>query len=546
MFLLRFLSFLIGKKKAIKSVDSHTKDSDINYHFSNGLKLQLEEKFEEAERFYELVLGEDPNHFDSLHHLGILYFQTGNFSLSAEFINKAILLNPNNAASYSNLGLTLQKLGRYEESVASFDLAIQIHPYYHEAFFNRGISLYDLGRFEEAVESYDKAILLKPDYVDAFTNKGASLYAMRRLEDAVESYDQAISINPRFADAYANLGIALHDLKRFDEAIAGYDRALSINPIYEVALWNKANALLLNGDYELGWHFYEWRWKIKDLGIQHGNFSQPVWSGAESLEGKTILIHCEQGLGDSIQFCRYAKLVKNLGAKVVFEVPSPLATLFRDLDGVDQLIEKGSPSPSFDFHCLLMSLPLAFKTHIATIPTPTSYLTSDAALREAWKLKLGEKTKPRVGIVWSGSTEHKNDKNRSLSLRQLLKHLPLNYEYVSLQKEIRDTDMETLRESSVKHFGDSLKDFTDTAALCCLMDLVISVDTSVAHLCGALGKKTLILLPYVPDWRWLLDRTDSPWYDSVQLYRQSIDRQWDSVLQQINTDLASIFGSPQS
>ena len=281
----------------------------------------------------------------------------------------------------------------------------------------------------------------------------------------------------------------------------------------------------------------EWRWKKEDGVKIRRNFKQPLWLGKEDLTDKVILLHAEQGLGDSIQFCRYAKLVKQRGAYVLLEVPTALLGLLDGLEGIDVLIAKGQTLPAFDFHCPLLSLPLAFETDFTNIPCPTPYLAASASKCEAWTKRLGEKTKMRVGLVWSGSTTHKNDHNRSLTLKQLLPYLPDSCEYVSLQKEIRLEDKEFLDSSGILQYSEELEDFTDTAALCALMDLVISVDTSVAHLAGAMGKATWVLLPNAPDWRWLLDRDDSPWYPSVKLYRQGIDRQWLPVLERVAADL---------
>ena len=253
------------------------------------------------------------------------------------------------------------------------------------------------------------------------------------------------------------------------------------------------------------------------------------------------MLHAEQGFGDTIQFCRYAKLVSELGARVILQTPKALAPLLRELDGVDELRDMQQPLPDYDFHCPLMSLPLAFKTTLTTIPSTTRYLQATPEKLAAWVNKLGPKTKPRVGLVWSGNAAHKNDSNRSLTLEQLLICLPEGLDYISLHKEIRASDQEILdRQGTIRTFCHELNDFSETAALCELMDVVISVDTSVAHLASALGKETWVLLPYAPDWRWLLDRQDSPWYQSVRLYRQDEQRDWNNVLQKINTDLLAI------
>jgi len=262
------------------------------------------------------------------------------------------------------------------------------------------------------------------------------------------------------------------------------------------------------------------------------------FGGLEGLAGKPILIHSEQGLGDTIQFARYLPLLADRGARVVFELPASLLGVLQGMSGVSDFVVQGQALPAADFHCPLLSLPLAFKTTLESIPSPAPYLKADAQKVKQWSERLGPKSRPRIGLVWSGNSQHKNDHNRSILLESLLLQLPERFDWVSLQRDLRDADHRVLeRHPGLRHFGAELEDFTDTAALCALMDLVISVDTSVAHLSGALGRPTWILLPHLPDWRWLLDRHDSPWYASATLYRQETAGQWDNVIAQLNTDL---------
>ncbi len=302
---------------------------------------------------------------------------------------------------------------------------------------------------------------------------------------------------------------------------------------------------MLFGDLEDGFKLYEYRWKNKSIinllgGIR--NFSEPLWLGEESLKGKTIYLYAEQGLGDTIQFCRYVTLLAQLGANVILEVQPSLVNLLSRLEGVAKVIARGSSfSLNFDFQCPLLSLPLAFKTTVNSIPAPLSYLSCNEEKKLYWSEKLGTKSRPRVGLVWSGSTIHKNDKNRSLLLSQLIKFLPNSFQYICLQKEIREIDKKTFNEfGEIKFYGDELSDFSDTAALIDLMDLVVTVDTSVAHLAGSLGKKTWILLPYTPDFRWLLDRDDSPWYPSVKLLRQTKHGDWSLTLHNLRDELTAL------
>jgi tetratricopeptide (TPR) repeat protein/ADP-heptose:LPS heptosyltransferase len=504
--------------------------------FNTGLTYHQKGQLTQAQQFYAQVLVLQPDHFNATHLSGVIALQSKNPSLALELIGKALVINPNSADAYTHRGNALQELKLVEEALASYDKAIEIKPDHSLAYSNRGNALKQLKRMEEALVSYDAAIAIKPDHADSYSNRGTVLRELKRFEEAVASYDKAIEINPEHPQAHYNRGKALKELIRIEEALASYDKAIQIKPDLADAYWNKSLTLLLAGELIQGWKLYEWGWKNNHRGI-YRDFFQPLWLGLVDISGKTILLHSEQGLGDTIQFCRYVKLIKELGAKVLLEVPKPLMGLLHGLEGVDQLIECGKPLPDFEYHCPLMSLPLAFKTELVSIPNPTPYLVASPQKCNEWAQRLGAKTKPLVGLVWSGSTEHKNDHNRSLTLQLLSPCLSNLFEYVSLQKELREKDKQRLSVCDVKHYEDEIKDFSDTAAICELMDLVISVDTSVAHLAGAIGKKTWVLLPYAPDWRWLLHKDYSPWYQSIKIYRQPSPGDWDSVTQRVRQDL---------
>lgn len=471
--------------------------------FMQGVGLHQEGKLDQAKVFYELVIQANPQHFDALHLLGVLASQSKQDEAAVELIDRAIQINPRNEAFHSN----------------------------------RGIALKNLGRLDAALESFDKAIRIKPNYAEAYCNKGAVLHELRQLQAALASYDKALQIRPNYLEAHSNRGAVLRDLKRLGEAIASFDKAIRLKADYADAHWNKGLALLLAGDWESGLALFEWRWKRDKFTSRKQNFQQPLWLGAEPLQGKTILLHCEQGLGDTLQFCRYARQVKALGAHVVLEVQASLVALAHTLQGVDQVLPIGAPLPAFDYHCPLMSLPLAFKTTQHQLPNAVPYLHASPDKVALWERKLGSKTKPRVGLVWSGSVAIKGAPERSIQLEALLPHLPESMQYVCLQKELREVDTAAQKNSAIHYFGEEIADFTDTAALCELMDLVISIDTSTAHLAGALGKPTWVLLAHVPDWRWLLDREDNPWYPSARLFRQSADTDWSGVLQRIGEEL---------
>jgi hypothetical protein len=320
---------------------------------------------------------------------------------------------------------------------------------------------------------------------------------------------------------------------------------LAVRPDYAEAHLNEALLRLLIGDFDRGWAKYEWRWRIPSLALSERKF--PLWRGADAIDGKTILIHSEQGLGDAIQFCRYVSLVAARGARVILEVEKPLCELMTGLAGASAIIPKGSPLPHVDMQCPMLSLPLAFGTRLETIPSATPYLSVSAQALKAWQTRLGPKARPRVGLVWSGRSAHKNDRNRSISLRSLLSFFDIDATFVSLQTDVRADDAAVMKDrGDILDCGDALEDFADTAALVSQLDLVIAADTSVAHLAGALAKPVWVLLPYVPDWRWLLARDDSPWYPTARLFRQSQIGKWDDVIAQVRAALPEFIASRRS
>ena len=527
------------EQQAIASYDQaiELRPDYADAHYARGLALHKLKRVEEARMSYERAIQLRPDFVGAYINLGNALQELKLPADALRCYERVIELTPNSADAFNNRGNALKELKRFEEALDSFARAMQLNPHNPEIHNNLGVSLKAMNRLEEALISFDRAIELNPDYADAYNNLGVALHDLSRIEEALVKYDVAIKLRPDYAEAYNNRGLAFADIKRFEDAIASYDQAIHLKPEYAQPHWNKSLAFLVNANFEMGWPLYEWRWKNEDSVTSQRQFPQPLWHGTEDLAGKTIFLHAEQGFGDTLQFCRYATQVKLKGARVVMEAPKALLGLLNELNGVDELVEKGAPLPIFDFHCPLLSLPLAFKTDLTSIPSPSAYLAATPEKLELWSSKLGAKTKRRVGLVWSGSTIHKIDHNRSMTLETLLPYLPTDFEYVSLQKEVRELDAKVLANSDIRHFGDELIDFTDTAALCELMDVVIAVDTSVAHLAAAIGKPTWMLLPYAPDWRWLQDRNDSPWYTSVRLYRQEAHRRWDTALERMSKDL---------
>lgn len=511
-------------------------------HANKGNALRKLGQFEPALASYDHAIRLRPGHAETHFNRGIALKELGKYELAIGSYDQAISLNPGFLAAYANRGVALAALGRHEPAIASFDCANNLQSGISYTHLHRGISLHALGRHREAVESYQKCIALGSENAEAHHNLGISLMQLRQHEAAIASIDRAIALKPGFADAHANRALALHEIRQHEAAIAGYSQAITLQPGLRIAHRNLSHLHLQLGDYEKGWEKFEWRLRGDGNKTSRRTFAQPLWLGGESLAGKTILLHSEQGLGDTLQFCRYAKPVADRGARVILEIQKPLAKLLADLDGVATLAIKGDSLPSFQFHCPLMSLPLAFRTRIDSIPAANGYLKADDSRTEAWRIKLGPKTKPRIGLVWSGNHLHKNDLNRSIPLADFTRLLSDDFEYVCLQKDVKETDRGILAaHPEIRRFDTELGDFSDTAALCKLLDLVISVDTSVAHLAGALGKPVWILLPFNPDWRWLLERSDTPWYDSARLYREDRVKGWDEVFTNIGADLMRFF-----
>jgi tetratricopeptide (TPR) repeat protein len=364
------------------------------------------------------------------------------------------------------------------------------------------------------------------------------LRVLGRHDEALAFYEKALALKPDFHEAETNRGVALCDLGRYREARLGYARVLAAKADDPLARMNSAMCDLLLGAFEEGWPNYEWRW-------QAGNFPKPQldvpqWMGEGDLTGKRILLYAEQGLGDTIQFVRYAPLVAARGARVVVQAQATLKSLLQTLDGIESVIDQDEKRPPIDLQCPLMSLPLAFETSLATIPATVPYLRADKKRVAYWRNKIGQKDKKRIGLVWSGNPAHKNDRNRSIRLTELAPLFAANVAVFSLQKEMRDEDIETAKKlTNFTHFGEALRDFADTAALVEAMDIVVAVDTSVLHLAGALGKRTLALLAFNPDWRWLLERSDTPWYPNTSLIRQNQRGDWSDALKRIYNELAS-------
>jgi hypothetical protein len=489
---------------------------------------------------YERVLALAPGHAPAYSNLGLVLVELGRHADALVQYARAIALQPDYVQAYYNQGIAQHALQQYSAALASYAQVIALQQDHFKAYCNRGVALHALGQLPEAIASFDRSIEIEPHYAPAYYNRGLVLKEQSRIQEALASFDRAIVCQPGYTQAFCNRGMALHALGQLDQAIASYDQAIALEPDNAQAHWNKSLALLSQGDYQNGWPLYEWGWTVGQRGVAP-HYAQPLWLGRESLQGKTILLWTEQGLGDSIQFARWTGHVKGLGARVLLHAPVALTTVFQTLAGVDDIIPKGSALADFDFHCPLLSLPLALGLDLQSLEAPQRYLASTPIRRQAWSALLGMQERLRVGLVWSGAAGYHNDRQRSLGLESLLVHLPSGADYICLQKELRPGDAALCASNNIAFFGDQLVDFADTAALCDCMDLIIAVDTSVAHLAAALGKPTWIMLPHSADWRWMRHGSGSAWYPSATLYRQSAPGAWTGVLEQIAQDLGKMI-----
>jgi tetratricopeptide (TPR) repeat protein len=386
-----------------------------------------------------------------------------------------------------------------------------------------------------------------PDQAGALRDRCIALAEMDRFEEALASIDRALHIEPHLVAGHVNRGNALLKLARVEEALASYEQALRLDPEQVDANFNASLTRMCLGDLRRGWKQYEYRWKKKEFGPQRREYPQPVWSGEQDLHSKTILLVHEQGLGDTIQFIRYAPLVAARGANVIVGVQPVLKGVASTVPGVRQVFGDGEVLPDFDLYCTLLSLPVAFATELETIPANIPYIRPYEERLATWRGRLPDNGRLRVGICWAGNGAHLNDRKRSMPLDRLAAVLSLpSVDFFSVQKDVDDAQAAILRDHGVVSLGQDFNDFADTAAVIAMLDLVIAVDTSVAHLAGAMGKGVALLIPFSPDFRWLLDRTDSPWYPTMRIFRQSKIGDWDAPVAQLRDELAAAARRPRS
>lgn len=493
------------KQRRVQAKASPSEAGKLQKIYAEALQHHQAGRLKEAEPLYRQALLLDANHADSLHLLGVLAHQTGRNDAAIELIRKAIGVNSGTAS-------------------------------YH---FNLGTILYAARRFDQAVLSLREAWRLNPSHVEACSNLGAALFDLGRMDEAARIFALSICLSPGDAQPYYNLGTALRELRRNEEAIAVFDAALRLRPDFAEAHFDLSLTHLTLGNFAAGWPEFEWRWRA-GKGQTPRNFAPPRWRG-QDIAGKTILLHAEQGFGDTIQCCRYIPQVAASGAAILLEAPRQLLPLLSSLPGISRLIAAGDPLPAFDWHCPLMSLPGLFDTRVETIPAAIPYLAAGGGALARWKERLGPARELKVGLVWAGRPLYVRDFARSMPFAAFGPLWDIQgVSWYSLQVGERQSDLSAGPAGRIEDLSPYLTDFNETAAALSQLDLVVSVDTAVAHLAGALGRPCWVMLPYFADWRWLMGRTDSPWYPTLRLFRQTKRGDWADIVSQIADALTKL------
>jgi len=550
---------------------------DPAYHHNLGNILVAQGRAGEAMECYERALALAPRSIDTLYNLGNICQELGQAERAATYFERALRLSPASVELHNNLGIALQALGRLDEAItcsrkalalrpdapelldnlaaalhqqgqseaaqATYERALKLNPNRVESYIGLGAVLVDRGRAEEALHRYEQALSLAPDHPALHSNLGVALVELGRPLEAIAHYRRALAAQPDRAETHNNLGIALERLGQYPEALDCYGRALALGPDYAEAHFNRAHALLITGNLDEGWREYEWRFAVARY---VRDFDRPLWEG-EPLAGKTILVHAEQGFGDTLQFVRYIPMIAAAGGRVVLEAPRALMHITRSVAGLSEVLASGDSLPEFDCHCPLLSLPRVLGTTIATIPNQVPYLAAEPERIGFWRERL-PKAGLRVGIVWQGNPQARMDKARSIPLCEFAAMAAVPGVYlVSLQKndgldQLGSLPADMRIDTLGPEFDAGPDAFRDTAAVMMSLDLVIACDTSVAHLAGALGRPVWVILANNPDWRWLVGRDDSPWYPTTRLFRQHQPGDWTGVMREAAAALAQLAG----
>jgi tetratricopeptide (TPR) repeat protein len=512
-------------------------------HSNLGFALKEKGQFKEAEHELLRALELDPAIADAHYLLGTIYQASENTDAADVRFRTALGLDPENEFFRLDLSRFLFGQGKLDDARRILADGVARNPASAPMHYYLGNIYYELDALDLAVSSFNRSLSIEPEQPEVLANLGLALLKQENLDASIAALQKATHLNPNDLDAFNNLGNAFLKKNSLKEAMACYESGLAINPHSERLRYNKSLLSLLLGEFSSGWKDYECRWTQIAEGPRH-NFSKPLWLNDADISGKTILLHAEQGIGDTLQFIRYVERVTALGAKVYLEVHAPLKSLVTQLHGIADVLSMGDALPDFEFHCPLASLPLAFDTGFATIPAKIPYLAASPERIAYWACRLPETKSPRIGLVWAGGTFFKNDHHRSIGL-DLFSDIATaeHLRFFSLQRELRSGDESVLENSGrISHLGPELFDFAETAAVVANLDLIISVDTAVAHLAAAMGKPVWILLPFAPDFRWLLGRNDSPWYPSARLFRQPAIGNWVQVIHDVKAALGREFG----
>jgi tetratricopeptide (TPR) repeat protein len=492
------------------------------------------------ERALQLV----PNDAQLWWHKGMVLIAMDALFEALPCFEQASKLDPRHADAACKCGFILHGQKRFDEALIHLDRSLALQPRDAFTLQMRAMVLKELGRLDEALSDNQLAAELETANADIHGNLVVVLQRLGRTGEALSCYERALQLCPDVARNITNKASALSELGRLDEAMAAYRHALALDPQYAEAAWNLSLLQLLLGDFEAGWKGREVRWRFPELSQGYPKLSGRQWLGEPAIAGKRMVVCSDEGLGDTIQFVRYVPMLAARGAQVILVVDPPLVPLLSGIKGISQCLPKreGTALPAFDFHCPITSLPLAFGTKLDNIPADPGYLPPPAADRvQAFERRLGAHEKPRVGLAWSGNPGHWNDRNRSMPLAALSRLFDIDASFISLQKDPRPDDAEVLRANpGIVDLTAELADFAQTAALVSCLDLLVTVDTSVAHLAAALGKPTWLMLPHVPDFRWLLNRDDSPWYPTLRLFRQDGTRDYASVLSRVHDRLSAL------
>lgn len=511
------------------------------FHNTLGLIFEAIGKSKQAILAYQRAVSIKPDYAEAYHNMAVALQSQGRYAAAVQKCKQAVSLKPDYAEVYNTMAFSQEQQQQYAEAIENYKQAVQLKPDFAEAYNHLGFVLNDQGRHAEAIENYRLALQIDPDYAEVYNNLGIALKDQEQFAEAIKNFEQALQLDPDFAEAYYNLANSLRDQGRCTEALKHYTEAIHLRPDYAEAHWNMSLTLLLRGDFVQGWKEYKWRRKTNLATVLYPHHHDaPRWDGS-SFADKRLFVHCEQGLGDAIQLVRYLPMVKTLGGTVIFEVWQPLLELLRAFKGIDELVELSCERKSninFHFYASLLDLPNIFGTTLETIPNEVPYIYADCEKSERWRQRLSGPDL-KVGIVWAGKSTHGNDHNRSCTLKLFSRLAKIDgVQLYSLQKGTVSLQLTELKMTiAIENLAEECEDFSDTAAVIENLELVISVDTAVAHLAGAMGKEVWTLLPFAPDWRWMLGREDSPWYPTMRLFRQPEPGCWEDVFQRVAKQL---------